>query len=186
MSSSLPMRGFVCPRCSVRVAVPAGQTAATCGQCHAQLVVPEIAPTADRMDEPMPLPPPEDSRSLDELLPRTSQPAAAASAARSLEPLPVDDDGPLRIEGLTDPTPVGDDFRVTCPVCDSVLFATVAQIGSQVRCSDCHSEFEVRGAEASQAGARSACEPRTAAADGRVERLPGGRSRWDAQRGTAG
>lgn len=36
-----------------------------------------------------------------------------------------------------------DSFRVRCPVCESVTYAKVAQVGKRIRCPDCHSAIVV-------------------------------------------
>ena len=37
----------------------------------------------------------------------------------------------------------GDDFRVRCPICESITYAKVSQVGKKIRCHDCHSTILV-------------------------------------------
>lgn len=68
------------------------------------------------------------------------------------DPYLYDNTSPIVIDGLSLSTKAEGTFTFACPFCDSLLHATPNQIGSSIRCEDCHSSVEVRRpAEATKA-----------------------------------
>jgi hypothetical protein len=75
---------------------------------------------------------PDDADLLGELAP---PPRSAA------DPFETTDDRPLRIEGITPPD---QSFRVRCPVCDTTVYATIAQVGQTKKCPDCYTLITIK------------------------------------------
>ncbi len=76
---------------------------------------------------------------LDDLLP-LPDPAAAVTAAGNKDPFEYDEDADLRIEGIT---PQDNQFSIVCPLCATMIYARVSQIGTQLKCPDCYSLVDV-------------------------------------------
>ena len=51
-------------------------------------------------------------------------------------PFEVDENADLVVDGVT---PTDGQFPVTCNLCGSLLYARVSQVGTQIKCHDCHS-----------------------------------------------
>lgn len=51
-----------------------------------------------------------------------------------------DDNRPLEIEGVT---PADGQFSIECHLCGSLLYGRVSQVGTKIKCHDCHSMVEV-------------------------------------------
>ncbi|MDG2013464.1 MAG: hypothetical protein P8J33_08165 [Pirellulaceae bacterium] len=52
----------------------------------------------------------------------------------------VDDNKPLEVAGVT---PADGQFGVVCHLCGSLLYGRVSQVGTKIKCHDCHSMVEV-------------------------------------------
>lgn len=52
----------------------------------------------------------------------------------------VDENSPLEVAGVT---PADGQFGVTCHLCGSLLYGRVSQVGTKIKCHDCHSMVEV-------------------------------------------
>lgn len=52
----------------------------------------------------------------------------------------VDENRPLEIEGVT---PADGQFSIECQLCGSLLYGRVSQVGTKIKCHDCHSMVEV-------------------------------------------
>ncbi len=61
----------------------------------------------------------------------------------SADPFAADDNAPLRLDDITGGPDIPDQFRIKCPVCDSVMFASSTLIGHQIQCSDCFTMIDV-------------------------------------------
>jgi len=68
----------------------------------------------------------------------------AAPEVKPIEEAPdafeVDEDRPLEIEGVT---PADGQFSIECHLCGSLLYGRVSQVGTKIKCHDCHSMVEV-------------------------------------------
>ena len=84
-------------------------------------------------------------------------PLGQSPSARFAQPPPLTDSDLEALSGFADEpdqrsapmklvqpkTPAGDTFRLNCPICDSLIYAKLSQIGKRIRCSDCHSPITV-------------------------------------------
>ena len=52
----------------------------------------------------------------------------------------VDENSPLEVAGVT---PADGQFGVVCQLCGSLLYGRVSQVGTKIKCHDCHSMVEV-------------------------------------------
>jgi hypothetical protein len=66
------------------------------------------------------------------------------TSSKTDDPYLIDDSSPIVIDGLSLSTKAEGTFTFACPSCDSLLHATPNQIGTSIRCEDCHSLVEVR------------------------------------------
>ncbi|MEL7338410.1 MAG: hypothetical protein AAFN70_19635, partial [Planctomycetota bacterium] len=76
---------------------------------------------------------------VDEALGADGIPTDAAS--RGADPLGADPLGADPFGGAAGSQDL--EFRVICPVCDSVDYARVSQVGQMLRCEDCHTEHQI-------------------------------------------
>jgi DNA-directed RNA polymerase subunit RPC12/RpoP len=53
-----------------------------------------------------------------------------------------DDQQPAPVKVVRD-APQSDSFRVKCPICESLTYAKLHQVGKKIRCGDCHSTITV-------------------------------------------
>ncbi len=68
-------------------------------------------------------------------------PAPAAPAVRNNpDPFVIDENAPLKVEGIT---PSDTEFPVICHLCGSLMYGRLSQVGTQIRCHDCHSLVDV-------------------------------------------
>lgn len=67
-------------------------------------------------------------------MPGTATPASAASGSAASGPSSGNKAQPV------DPN---EEFRVTCPICGSLMYAKAKQTGKTIKCSDCYSEIRV-------------------------------------------
>jgi len=56
----------------------------------------------------------------------------------------------LKIDGISSDSHGGVSWDITCDVCDSVLLVNLEQVGSKIKCTDCHSLLEVQPPEEQQ------------------------------------
>lgn len=56
------------------------------------------------------------------------------------DPFEVDENADLKVEGVT---PHDGQFGVDCHLCGSLLYARLSQVGTQIKCHDCHSMVDV-------------------------------------------
>ncbi|MGI9515899.1 MAG: hypothetical protein ACR2NP_02535 [Pirellulaceae bacterium] len=84
----------------------------------------------DVLDEP--------DEDLDDLLPVPD--IAPPVTAENKDPFEFDDEADLRIEGIT---PQDNQFPIICPLCGTLIYARVSQVGTQLKCPDCYSLVDV-------------------------------------------
>ncbi len=66
--------------------------------------------------------------------------AASIAPDDHKDPFEIDANAPLRVEGIT---PTESEFPLSCHLCGSLLYARMSEIGSKIRCHDCHSMVDV-------------------------------------------
>ncbi len=73
---------------------------------------------------------------------RDDPPPLSDADLEALQGFAGDDNEPAPVK-VTFQAPVSDSYRVKCPICESLTYAKVSQIGKKIRCSDCHSTITV-------------------------------------------
>ena len=135
-ASNTPAR-IACPACGGRVKIPAGMAGERfrCPRCDAEINAsggletavsgsPPTAPTDDDgLFDPLPA---------TGVAPLVEQPPAVQPSPDSLSRAPSSESAE------------SDEFAVHCPLCGTLQYAKLSQIGSTVRCADCHTPVVVR------------------------------------------
>lgn len=165
---------FECPRCQVLIAVGREDIGRglICKNCGASIIVPGPTqrPSSEFDDlfllEDAPDPPAPSNTASDvpskpaapkdpvadevwELMPDEASEAAPIEPVA--DPLAVDENEPIQLDGIREPDLALGQFRVKCPVCDSYIFATAAQAGQKLQCSDCFSMIPIVAPKAESA-----------------------------------
>lgn len=76
---------------------------------------------------------------LDDLLP-PPEPGEPREPVAGENPFEIDDHAPLRVDGIT---PTDSEFPITCHLCGSLLYGRLSQVGTRLKCHDCHSLVDV-------------------------------------------
>jgi hypothetical protein len=139
-------RGLTCKNCGASIIVP-GPTPQPRGEFD-DLFLLEDAPDPPTQPNVAPAAPPKSAAPKDaaadeiwELMP--DEVSDVAPSEPLADPLAVDENEPIRLDGVREPDLVLGQFRVKCPVCDSYIFATTAQVGQKLQCSDCFSMIPI-------------------------------------------
>ncbi len=158
---------IVCPLCGTRMYATKKQVGQTivCPDCLESVVVPDRAPP----QKPPPQPKPDPSASSATTAPAASN-ASEEDEFRLADPVELprhrsvtskladfidqhvaeheqpqnEDDAAAPPESPTAPIATPRQFAIKCPVCDTMLQATAAEIGTRKECPDCFSPIEVK------------------------------------------
>lgn len=150
-----------CPEChsQVKIAGPAASSSDDFDWLQLESDLPAVAAASSTAGPPKPmaaapdifLDPPRDEFDIPDLPPA---PPLAGSRPAVVPPLSEEDldalsgfshdedQRPAPVKVVRE-QPAGDIFRVKCPICESLTYAKLNQVGKQIRCGDCHSTITV-------------------------------------------
>ncbi len=197
MTKSSAQFSFECPRCETMITVRAelvGQST-PCPNCNAALVVPGTMPRAESNfddlfeieveasdgETPKPISRQASDQTADaaavksdlawELMPGLEPEESPLQA--SADPFARDESAPIRLDIISADSDALNHIRVKCPICDSVMFSSLAFVGRQVQCSDCLSMIEVVAPAAPpKAGPKTLDRSAQASFDDRLSAFP--------------
>lgn len=165
ISESLRGERVVCERCGGKLKVPGLSSSATAEDDWLKLDTESEAVRSVAQAAPSPDPAGDDGGADEFILPETPQPLppatprplSATKPRSGMTPPSLSEAdlellagfggeppaNPNRAKLVAVKTPTDGRFRVRCPVCESMNYATIDQIGKRIRCGDCDSPITV-------------------------------------------